>query len=114
MRGSYYRSTIGQGKTVDTETDEDDAKSKRKSKIPLLGRSTTTRLETSNDSDSTKEDSSSSSGKTLPKAIYPLQVAKARKAQTQSTINPTQLTRAMSNLAINRQHVPEDVIEISD
>lgn len=101
MRGSYYRSTV-----------DGDARSKSKAKNPSLG--TTTQIEISNDSDSAEDESSSSSGETLPKAIYPLHVARSRKAQTQSTIDPTQLTRAMSNLAINRGNVPEDVIEISD
>jgi len=111
MRGSSYRSTISQGKTVDTE---DNARGKCKA---LLGtsHSTTTRIETSDsDSDSTEDDSSSSSEETPPKAIYPLLVAKSRKAQTQSTIDPTQLTRSMSSLAINHTHVPDDIIEISD
>ena len=113
MRGSSRRSTIDQDKSDETATDEDDARSKCKAKkAPGASRSEATQIELLDITDST-EDESSSSEEIRAKAIYPLHVLKSRVA-ARSMLNPTQLTRAMSDLAIKNRHVPQDIIEISD
>lgn len=120
MRGSSRRSAIDQDKSDETATDEDDAikgKVKVKGKAKkVLGASRTTKIKTLDldipDESNSTEDEPSSSEELPAKVIYPLQVVKSRKAAARSTINPAQLTRSMSNLAIKSRD--GDVIEISD
>lgn len=117
MRGSSRRSTIDQNKSDETATNED-ARSKGKGKgkgKKALGASRVAKIETfdiADESNSTEDESSTLEEEIPAKVIYPLQVVKSRKAAARSTINPTQLARAMSNLAIKSQDY--DVIEISD